>query len=168
MKAKFCSVAALAGSLAIVSVPCASATASTVQPNDPSPYCRPLVGTPYGVSGPTPYTTGTYKFTAGGEVHMVCNGPIYAGEIYAVWHASTDPNAIGDGIHTSAGHSCKGSCSLYYSHTRVDLDCDLVYDYSDHLQITGWWRKTSANGKETISMEGSTRHGTSYHPGNAC
>jgi hypothetical protein len=102
-----------------------------------------------------------YAFTVRVDVHLTCNGPIYKGVIYAIDHYTTDPGP--NGAVSGSGVTCHDSCSAHVYYTRT-LNCYEEYDYTDTPQITGWWKKTSANGKENVSAMGPAAGGSAFYP----
>lgn len=139
------------------------ATAAAVELRDPSPYCRPVVDLP---SALAPYYIGgnEYGFQVRGTVHLNCNGPVYYANIVAIFHARTSPYLTTDGISQGVGVVCSGSCTASMLHTRSSLSCDIVYDYYDHVQIVGSWKRYSTSASVSVSLEGVEVHGSSYNP----
>jgi len=134
---------------------------ASAAPTDPSPYCRPTVGTPYIVSGPTYIGNEQYSFSVRVEVHLSCNGSIVSGAIYALDHYSTTGSA--SGLVSGAGATCRGSCNAYVDFRRT-LVCLAEYTYSHEGQITGYWQRTSSSGKVTVSEFGPLAGGSSFYP----
>ncbi len=147
----------------------APAVASTTQPFDPSPYCRPVVDLPY-TSGPVADGIGFYQFTATVIVHLNCNGSVYNESITAILHYQTKEDGVTyeDNAASGASHSCSGSCTASAQHVRVKLHCGEVYNYNDYGQITGFWQKTSTSSRTNISVTGAHTIGSSFEPVPPC
>jgi hypothetical protein len=131
---------------------------------DPSPYCRPYVDAPHALGLPRPEGE-TYSFTTQVNVSLHCNGPVYDSRIVGILHYQTDPAAIGaPSSGAYSGPACgRGSCDTYAIYSRT-LYCDLVYEFTDHGQITGFWQRTASSSRVNISLDGPTTQGSAYHP----
>jgi hypothetical protein len=134
-------------------VPGAGVSNAAAPPPDPSPYCRPLVNPPV-VNSATDNGNGTYDVVSSVTVVLTCNGPIYKGQITALFHYVTSPASIGSahsGIVTGNSVSCSGTCSASARFRRT-LFCNSLYSFSDAGQITGFWQQTSSSAKNNISV----------------
>ena len=133
--------AALAALAAIFVLP-ASAQA------DPSPYCRPSVGTPTGTEryvGSSQYTV-----TVTVTVKMTCNGAIYAGSAVAVLEYTRDSGT--HHIVTSSGCSSAGKSGCTVSKSIVfTAHCDDYIFVTAFGRQTGYWQQTSSSAKNNIS-----------------
>ncbi len=120
---------------------------------DPSPYCRPQVGTPYVSKAPKYQGNNHFTFTVTVYVTMTCNGSINSSSVTALLHYTLDGS--GDHIATGTAEHCTSTCEASASLTESFLCTDYNY-MSFHGAITGWWMQTSTSSKATLSGTGPT------------
>jgi hypothetical protein len=140
----------------------------SVQPYDPSPYCRPHADAPYATGYYANGIKGKYDLYTRGDVGVSCNGSAYKVYIVAVFHAHTSPALSSDGISSGSSASCSGSCDAHVNHSRIGLSCNTPYAYEDYVQITGYWQRYSTSAKVNISLDGPVTKGSSYFPKPVC
>lgn len=141
-----------------------SASASTVSPNDPSPYCRDTISIPFGTSL-TRAGGGHYNAGVEGDARISCNGSATV-TVTLVLHYHTNPCQGGCGAKTGATFHCSGSCDPYVTFNRTGLFCGYHYTFNDYVQITGTWSGGGTSGKFTGN--GSQSHGSAYNPPAVC
>ncbi len=132
---------------------------------DPSPYCRPSVGTPYVSAGPTYQGNNHYTFTVTVYVSMNCNGSIYSSSVTPLLHYTLDGGA--DHIVTGSSKTCTSSCEASAHITETFLCTDYNY-MSFYGAITGWWKRYSSSSKATLYGTGATYNDAWFDGNGAC
>ncbi len=139
--------AILASLVAVLGIVTAGAGAASA---DPSPYCRPSLGTPTGTEkyvGSSQYTV-----TVAVSVTMTCNGKIYKGSAQSLlyYHHNTTSGSPSIVSGTSCSSNGKAGCtsSVHYVFTAHCDDYTFVTAYG---RLTGHWQQTSSSTNNSIS-----------------
>lgn len=132
----------------------ATAIVTSAQPAaaDPSPYCRPSIGTPYISTQPQYQGNGEYTLTVTVQISMNCNGAIYSSLVAPLLHYSVD--GVGH-IASGSNKTCTSSCTAT-AHITHTFECYDPHTVSYYGQISGWWKRYSSSTQAPLSGNGLT------------
>jgi hypothetical protein len=139
--------AVLATLVAVLGIVTAGAGAASA---DPSPYCRPSLGTP---SGSEKYVgSNQYTVTVTVTVTMTCNGKIYKGSAQSLlyYHHNTTSGSWSIESGSSCSSNGKAGCSTS-AHYVFTAHCDDYTFVTAYGRLTGHWQQTSSSANNSIS-----------------
>jgi hypothetical protein len=150
---------------AVTLVGVGSTAANAALPFDPSPFCRPSVGTPYIKVAPKYQGNSHYTVTVEVSVTMTCNGSINTSLVGPLLHYNLDGGA--DHIISGTNMTCTSSCTAF-AHVAHNFECFDVINATYSGQITGFWKRTASGAKNTLTGFGSALHETWFDGDGVC